>query len=74
MKVSVLTATYNRCEDIEKLYNSLVVNKNSGVDFEWLIMDDGSTDKTKLVVDGFLKQGIICNKLGLKNILVILLL
>jgi len=56
MKVSVLTATYNRCEDIEKLYNSLVVNKNSGVDFEWLIMDDGSTDKTKLVVDGFLKQ------------------
>ena len=59
MKVSVLTATYNRAEDIEKLYNSLVVNKNSGVDFEWLIMDDGSTDKTKLVVDGFLKQGII---------------
>lgn len=59
MKVSVLTATYNRCEDIEKLYNSLVVNKNSGVEFEWLIMDDGSTDKTKLVVDGFLKQGII---------------
>ena len=50
MKVSVLTATYNRCEDIEKLYNSLVVNKNSGVDFEWLIMDDGSTDKTKLVL------------------------
>ena len=59
MKVSVLTATYNRAEDIEKLYNSLVVNKNSGVDFEWLIMDDGSTDKTKFVVDGFLKQGII---------------
>ena len=49
MKVSVLTATYNRCEDIEKLYNSLVVNKNSGVEFEWLIMDDGSTDKTQAV-------------------------
>ena len=64
MKVSVLTATYNRAEDIEKLYNSLVVNKNSGVDFEWLIMDDGSTDKTKFVVDGFLKQGIIDVKYG----------
>ena len=57
MKISVLTATYNRCSDIEKLYNSLIVNKNSGIDFEWLIMDDGSTDKTKNIVERFFTTG-----------------
>ncbi len=59
MKISILTATYNRADDLEKLYTSLVINNNSGVDYEWLIMDDGSTDKTKLVVDNFIKQGIV---------------
>ncbi len=58
MKISVLTATYNRAEDLEKLYTSLVVNSSSNVDFEWLIMDDGSTDKTKLVIENFIKQKI----------------
>ena len=58
MKVSVLTATYNRCEELEKLYTSLVVNAQSGVDFEWLIMDDGSTDKTKVNVQNYIKQNI----------------
>ena len=57
MKISVLTATYNRCSDIEKLYNSLIVNKNFGIDFEWLIMDDGSTDKTKNIVERFFTTG-----------------
>jgi len=59
MKVSILTTTYNRSEDIERLYTSLVVNDNSGVDFEWLIMDDGSTDRTKLIVENLIKQNII---------------
>ena len=47
MKVSILTATYNRSRELENLYSSLVINSNSNIDFEWLIMDDGSTDKTK---------------------------
>ena len=34
MKISILTATYNRAEDLEKLYTSLVINKNSNVDYE----------------------------------------
>ena len=59
MKISILTTTYNRAEDLERLYTSLVVNGNSNVDFEWLIMDDGSTDKTKIVVENFIKQNII---------------
>ena len=59
MKISVLTTTYNRCDELEKLYTSLVVNAQSGVDFEWLIMDDGSTDKTKVNVQNYIKQNII---------------
>ena len=59
MKISILTPTYNRADELERLYTSLVVNSNSGIEFEWLIMDDGSTDKTKIVVDNFIKQGII---------------
>ena len=59
MKVSILTPTFNRADELERLYTSLVVNNNSDVEFEWLIMDDGSTDKTKMVVDNFIKQGII---------------
>ena len=59
MKISIVTPTYNRAEDLERLYTSLVVNNNSNVEFEWLIMDDGSTDKTKITIDNFIKQGII---------------
>ena len=59
MKISILTATYNRAHDLEKLYTSLVINSSSNIEYEWLIMDDGSTDKTKLVIDNFIKQNII---------------
>lgn len=59
MKISILTATYNRAHDLERLYTSLVINNNSNIEYEWLIMDDGSTDKTKLIIDNFIKQNII---------------
>jgi glycosyltransferase involved in cell wall biosynthesis len=59
MKISVLTPTYNRAESLEKLYTSLVVNSNSNIQFEWLVMDDGSTDRTKIVVENFIKQNIV---------------
>ena len=55
----MLTATYNRAEDLEKLYTSLVINSNSNIEFEWLVMDDGSTDRTKVVVENFIKQNIV---------------
>ena len=47
MKISVLTPTYNRGELLERLYESLEKNAQYGVEIEWLIMNDGSTDKTK---------------------------
>lgn len=58
MKISVLTPTYNRGEVIKKLYNSLLENSDYGIEIEWLIMDDGSTDKTQEVVEKFEKNKI----------------
>ena len=61
MKISVLTATYNRAYFLEKLYNSLVKNSDYGINIEWLIMDDGSVDDTKKVVENFIKNNNISN-------------
>lgn len=60
MKISVLTATYNRGKFLERIYNSLIRNITSGienVEVEWLIMDDGSIDNTKDVVEKFVEEG-----------------
>lgn len=43
-KITVFTPTYNRAYIITKLYNSL--KRQSFTDFEWLVVDDGSTDNT----------------------------
>ena len=62
LKVSVLTATYNREQLLNTLYNSLIKNSKYNVDIEWLIMDDGSTDNTKKVVEEFIKANEITVK------------
>lgn len=55
-KISILTPTYNRAELLKNLYNSILKNISFGLDIEWLIMDDGSTDETKEVVQNFQKD------------------
>ncbi|MDO5555864.1 MAG: hypothetical protein Q4G09_04290 [Clostridia bacterium] len=40
MKISILTATYNRGAYLTKLYNSILKNSNFEIYLEWLIMDD----------------------------------
>lgn len=56
MKISILTATYNRASYLNKLYNSIVENSNYNIYLEWLIMDDGSTDETKNIVNTFILE------------------
>ena len=58
MKISVLTPTYNRGELLERLYESLEKNSIYGVEIEWLIMNDGSTDKTKEIVKKFQEKNV----------------
>jgi len=49
--ITVFTPTYNRANLLPRLYQSLC--KQTCKDFEWLIVDDGSTDDTFSVVKGF---------------------
>lgn len=62
MKLSILTATYNRANLLEQLYKSIINNLDDNIDVEWLIMDDGSTDETKKQIQKFIED----NKLEIK--------
>lgn len=55
--VTIFTPTYNRARLLKSLYESL--KEQSDKDFEWIIVDDGSKDNTKEVVQGFIKEKII---------------
>ncbi len=49
--ITVFTPTYNRSHLLERLYKSL---EKVGYDnFEWLIVDDGSNDSTKEIIEQF---------------------
>lgn len=50
-KVTVFTPVYNRRRTIDRVFNSLV--SQTYKDFEWLIIDDGSTDNLKELVDEY---------------------
>ena len=52
--ISVFTPTFNRGHLLKRLYDSLLVQDFKN--FEWIIVDDGSTDDTKDVVDCFIKE------------------
>ena len=55
--ITILTPTYNRKHLLERLYISL--KKQNTLNFEWLIIDDGSTDDTSALIDDFKKESII---------------
>lgn len=47
MKVSFVTSFYNNEKDVNKFFNEIVNTSNSlGLDYEIIIIDDGSTDNT----------------------------
>lgn len=53
--LTVFTPTYNRAFCLGQVYNSLCRQKST--DFCWLIIDDGSTDNTKQLVDSWINEG-----------------
>ncbi|MBS4209163.1 glycosyltransferase family 2 protein [Bacillus sp. FJAT-50079] len=55
--LTIFTPTYNRAYCLEACYQSLVHQTCN--DFIWLIIDDGSTDNTKDLVDGWIKENNI---------------
>lgn len=55
MLVTVFTPTYNRAYILEQLYRSLC--SQTCKNFEWLIVDDGSTDDTQDLVASWTQEG-----------------
>lgn len=55
--LTVFTPTYNRAHTLERLYRSLCAQTCQ--DFDWLVIDDGSTDGTAALVQGFINEGLI---------------
>lgn len=53
--VTIITPTYNRAYTLRSLYESLCEQDSNN--FEWLIVDDGSSDNTEEVVKEFINQG-----------------
>ena len=52
--ITIFTPTYNRAYIISKLYHSLLLQSNK--DFEWLVIDDGSTDDTEELFKSFITE------------------
>jgi glycosyltransferase involved in cell wall biosynthesis len=54
-RFTVFTPTYNRCASLTRVYESL--KAQTFRDFEWLIVDDGSTDRTAERVPDWQAEG-----------------
>lgn len=50
-KVSVVTPTFNRCGFLPEVWESLKVQTETN--FQWIIVDDGSQDRTRETVEAF---------------------
>ena len=55
--LTVFTPTFNRAHTLGRLYQSLCAQTSK--EFLWLVVDDGSTDTTEELIQGWIKEGII---------------
>ena len=61
-QLTIFTPSYNRAYTLHKCYQSLKHQTNSN--FKWLIVDDGSTDNTRQLVESWIEE----SKLDIKYI------
>lgn len=59
-KLTIFTPTYNRAYCLDQCYQSLI--KQTNQNFVWLIIDDGSTDDTKQLIERWIDE----NKISIK--------
>ena len=56
-RITVFTPTYNRAYILPQCYEAL--KRQTCQDFIWQIVDDGSTDNTRELVDKWIQEGTI---------------
>lgn len=54
IRITVITPTYNRANTLSRVFDSL--KSQTCKDFEWIVIDDGSTDETERVIEEFKKR------------------
>jgi len=52
--ITIFTPTYNRAYILQKLYDSLC--RQTSQDFEWILVDDGSSDNTEALAKQWLEE------------------
>ena len=57
LTLTIFTPAYNRAHTIGRTYESLC--RQTCKDFEWLVIDDGSTDNTRQLVEGWIAENKI---------------
>lgn len=53
-RLTIFTPAYNRAYILPELYKSLLAQTSK--DFEWVIVDDGSTDDTRAIVEDWIRE------------------
>nr|WP_321223469.1 glycosyltransferase family 2 protein [uncultured Psychroserpens sp.] len=53
---SIITPTYNRAHSLPRVYQSLI--QQTFKDFEWIIVDDGSSDNTSQLVNDWINNTV----------------
>jgi glycosyltransferase involved in cell wall biosynthesis len=56
-KLTVFTPAYNRAHLLPRLYESL--KKQTSQDFTWMIVDDGSVDDTRELINSYIEEDIL---------------
>lgn len=67
MLITIFTPTYNRAYTLERLYKSLTSQNKKK--FEWIILDDGSTDNTRALAEQFILEKKFLSSIFIKKIL-----
>ena len=52
MDISIIITTYNYAQYLNQCLDSCLYQDPSGLDYEVIVVDDGSTDGTKDLLDG----------------------
>lgn len=58
--ITIFTSTYNRKHTLPVLYQSL--KRQNYLNFEWVIVDDGSTDNTNEIIKEFINEQVVSIK------------